>query len=38
MTPKQAIEAGSDYLVVGRPITKAANPVKVLQDVNESIK
>ena len=38
MTPKQAIEAGSDYLVVGRPITKAANPVEVLQDVNESIK
>jgi len=38
MSPKQAIEAGSDYLVVGRPITKAANPVKVLQDVNESIK
>ena len=38
MTPKQAIEAGSDYLVVGRPITKAANPVKALQDVNESIK
>ncbi|KTD98279.1 MULTISPECIES: orotidine-5'-phosphate decarboxylase [unclassified Pseudoalteromonas] len=38
MTPKQAIEAGSDYLVVGRPITKASNPVKVLQDVNESIK
>lgn len=38
MTPKQAIKAGSDYLVVGRPITKASNPVKVLQDVNESIK
>ena len=38
MTPKQAIEAGSDYLVLGRPITKASNPVKVLQDVNESIK
>ena len=30
MTPKQAIEAGSDYLVLGRPITKASNPVKVL--------
>tara|TARA_B100001059_G_scaffold234011_1_gene275416 strand:+ start:42 stop:746 length:705 start_codon:yes stop_codon:yes gene_type:complete len=38
MTPKQAIEAGSDYLVLGRPITKASNPLKVLQDVNESIK
>ena len=37
MTPKEAIEAGSDYLVIGRPITQAQNPVKVLNDVNESI-
>lgn len=26
MTPGQAIQAGSDYLVVGRPITRAADP------------
>ena len=26
MTPAQAIEAGADYLVVGRPITEAKNP------------
>jgi orotidine-5'-phosphate decarboxylase len=26
MTPKAAIEAGADYLVVGRPITRAADP------------
>jgi orotidine-5'-phosphate decarboxylase len=25
-TPAQAIEAGADYLVVGRPITSAADP------------
>jgi orotidine-5'-phosphate decarboxylase len=25
-TPSAAIEAGADYLVVGRPITRAANP------------
>jgi orotidine-5'-phosphate decarboxylase len=25
-TPSQAIQAGADYLVVGRPITEAANP------------
>ena len=37
MTPKQAIDAGSDYLVIGRPITQADNPVKVLRDVNKSI-
>ncbi|MBH0056724.1 orotidine-5'-phosphate decarboxylase [Pseudoalteromonas sp. SWXJZ94C] len=37
MTPKQAIDAGSDYLVIGRPITQSDNPVKVLNDVNKSI-
>ncbi|GAA61553.1 orotidine-5'-phosphate decarboxylase [Pseudoalteromonas sp. BSi20652] len=37
MTPKQAIDAGSDYLVIGRPITQANDPVKVVNDVNQSI-
>ncbi len=37
MTPKQAIDVGVDYLVIGRPITKAADPHAVLQQINSSI-
>jgi orotidine-5'-phosphate decarboxylase len=37
MTPQQAIAAGSDYLVIGRPITQAADPLAVLNNVNETI-
>lgn len=37
MTPKQAIDDGSDYLVIGRPITQAAEPVSMLNDINESL-
>lgn len=37
MTPPAAIEAGSDYLVIGRPITQAANPSEVLRSINASI-
>lgn len=37
MTPKEAIEAGSDYLVIGRPITQATDPVAVLASINESL-
>ena len=38
MTPTAAIRAGSDYLVIGRPITKADNPVEVLRSINASIR
>lgn len=38
LTPAKAIEAGADYLVVGRPITQAADPVTALQSINDEIK
>ena len=38
MTPTAAIRAGSEYLVIGRPITKADNPVEVLRSINASIR
>lgn len=37
MTPVDAITAGVSYLVMGRPITKAENPLAVLSDVNTSL-
>jgi orotidine-5'-phosphate decarboxylase len=33
MTPKQAVDVGVDYMVIGRPITQAANPIAALQAV-----
>ncbi len=36
-TPRQAIENGSDYLVIGRPITQAKDPISMLQRLNEEI-
>ncbi len=37
MTPADAIGAGSDFLVVGRPITKAADPMQALRDIVSEI-
>ena len=37
-TPRQAIENGADYLVIGRPITQAADPLAALQRLNDEIK
>ncbi len=33
MSPGEAIEAGADYLVIGRPITKQNNPVDAAQRI-----
>ncbi|MEM6998327.1 MAG: orotidine-5'-phosphate decarboxylase [Pseudomonadota bacterium] len=37
MTPAEAIAAGSHYLVIGRPITKAEDPIAALDAINASI-
>ena len=36
MTPKEAIDTGSDYLVIGRPITQSTNPLATLKSINLS--
>ena len=37
MTPKQAIEAGVDYMVIGRPITQAEDPIKALELIEQEL-
>ena len=38
ITPLKAIKMGADYLVIGRPITSAKNPLKEIKEINNSIK
>jgi orotidine-5'-phosphate decarboxylase len=33
VTPKDALAMGSSYLVIGRPITQASNPLKALESI-----
>jgi len=37
LTPTQAIRAGADYLVIGRPITQAADPLAALESIAREI-
>ncbi len=37
MTPAQAIAAGASYLVIGRPITQAPDPIAALRAINAEI-
>jgi len=37
VTPEAAIRAGADYLVIGRPVTQSADPVRALATINESL-
>ncbi len=37
MTPAAAIKAGADYLVIGRPITAASDPVAAWERICEEL-
>tara|TARA_B100000575_G_C22875363_1_gene510466 strand:+ start:28 stop:714 length:687 start_codon:yes stop_codon:yes gene_type:complete len=38
LTPQEAIKHGANLLVIGRPITKSDNPLKIIKNINRSIK
>lgn len=37
MTPEQAMSVGVDYMVIGRPVTQAKDPLGALMSINASI-
>jgi orotidine-5'-phosphate decarboxylase len=37
VTPAAALKAGADYLVIGRPITAAADPVAAFERICEEL-
>ena len=37
-TPEEALRAGSDFLVIGRPVTAAPNPLQSLNRIIETIR
>lgn len=37
LTPREAIEAGADYIVIGRPVTRASDPVAVARSIASTI-
>jgi orotidine-5'-phosphate decarboxylase len=38
MTPREAIKAGADYLVIGRPITAHPNPREAVAKILDELR
>lgn len=38
LSPKEAVDKGADYIVIGRPITDAPDPAKAAQEILASLK
>lgn len=38
LSPSAALQAGADYLVIGRPITRAPNPFAALTEINRMLR
>ena len=38
LTPREAIEAGADYLVIGRPITRSHDPAGVARSIVSAVR
>ncbi len=37
MTPREALENGSSYLVIGRPVTRAPSPLQALREIAQGL-
>ena len=37
MTPAEAMKQGANYLVIGRPVTRARDPFQILTTINSEI-
>ena len=37
MTPREALDLGANFLVIGRPITQAKNPLETTKEIILSI-
>ena len=36
-TPREAIQLGSNYIVIGRPVTEANNPMQIIKNIIDKV-